>query len=226
MSKKLFIIGNEFDRFHGIPSSYGHFREYLEEIGAYDFLRGISKFIDSDDIWSNFEAALGVLNEEELRECHSDSVIDYGDIEWADSATHDFQNYIEEDLKFANKIPYYFFEWIYNLNTDVKRLLRKEYINNDNIFLTFNYTDVLESVYDIEIGNILYIHGKANRGNRLITGHSNKNFTIYKKPVFNSPEEEEEYYENLQEQDFRERQANEIIKNYFKSTYKNVEAII
>lgn len=226
MEKKLFIIGNGFDRFHGIPSSYYHFRDYLEESSANAFLNSISKFIESDDLWSNFEEALGCLNEEQLREEHSDSLIGYGDDEWRDSANHDYQFNIEEDLKFSKKISDYFTKWINSLDIDVKRVLRKKFINNDNIYLTFNYTNVLESVYNIKAQNILYIHGKANCGDKLITGHSNENFTIYKKTEFDSLEEEEEYYEYLQEQDFREQQANEIIKNYFKSTYKNVKAII
>jgi hypothetical protein len=223
MNKKLFIIGNGFDRFHGIPSSYSHFREFLEESGDNHFLNGISKFIESDDLWSNFEEALGCLNEDQLREEHIDLFERYGDDEWRDSANHDYQFNIEEDLKFSMEIPYYFTEWINSVDIDVERVLRKKYINNDNLYLTFNYTNVLESVYNIKTQNILYIHGKANRGDKLITGHSNKDFTIYKKPVFNSPEEEDEYYG---EQDFREQQANDIIKNYFKRTYKNVKAII
>ncbi len=87
-NKKLFIIGNGFDRFHGIQSSYGKFRDYLEEENEDKFLQGISQFIDWDDLWSNFEYALGRLNEEELREKHSDMFIDYGDDNWSESANH------------------------------------------------------------------------------------------------------------------------------------------
>lgn len=223
MSKKLFIIGNGFDRFHDIPSSYYDFREYLEESGANNFLNGICKYIESDDLWSNFEEALGCLNEDELREEHIDSVISYSDDEWRECANHDYQFFIEEDLKFSKEIPYYFAEWINDLDIDVKRLLRKKYINNNNLYLSFNYTNVLELLYNIKTQKIFYIHGKANCGDKLITGHSNKDFTIYKKPVFNSLEEKQEYYE---EQDFREQQVNKIIENYFKSTYKNVKTII
>ena len=37
--RNLVIIGNGFDLFHGIKSSYWDFKEYLEEIGEDEFIR-------------------------------------------------------------------------------------------------------------------------------------------------------------------------------------------
>ncbi len=117
----------------------------------------------------------------------------------------DYQMCIAEDLRFSKDIPKYFSEWIRSLDTNVNKILSSSYLNNNNLYLNFNYTNVLEEVYSINEGNILYIHGKALRGDKLIAGHHNSNFSIYKLPEFKSDEDREEYYGELQERDFESK---------------------
>jgi hypothetical protein len=58
MHDRLIIIGNGFDLYHGIKSSYYNFKEYLYNNSHINFLISIEKYIPSDELWSNFEQAL------------------------------------------------------------------------------------------------------------------------------------------------------------------------
>lgn len=119
MNDCLIVVGNGFDRFHGIPSSYWDFKEYLENRhDTYDFLEKIERFIDTDELWSNFEKALGDLDADELRDYFSDEIISYGDDNWSDSYHHSYQFSIEEGLSFASQISEYLKDWISDLDTD------------------------------------------------------------------------------------------------------------
>lgn len=99
-------------------------------------------------------------------------------------------------------------------------------LNRNCLFLNFNYTDTLEKVYGIPASNILYIHGNALRGNNLILGHHDATLFQGKTiPAFNAAEEHGIYMEDIEE-DFRLQEAKEIIKDYFRKTYKDTASII
>lgn len=153
-------------------------------------------------------------------------MLGYGDENWSDSAHHDFQYMIKEVLAFSSDISYYFSQWIQNIDTRVFTRVSSEVINAKSKFLTFNYTDTLESSYGIPEEQIVYIHGKALRGDKLIVGHHDTSL-IEEEEVeeFWSEEERELYYQNYAE-DVRITEAKEIIKNYFKHTYKDSTSII
>ena len=59
----LYVIGNGFDRHHGVRSSYLDFRDWLKQYhtelySLYDLIN------HSDEKWSNFEAAMPYLGRE------------------------------------------------------------------------------------------------------------------------------------------------------------------
>lgn len=49
-------------------------------------------------------------------------------------------------------------------------------VTNDNIYLSFNYTNTLEKLYGVRKNNICYIHGDASINNQLIFGHRNDSY--------------------------------------------------
>lgn len=227
MNRSLIIIGNGFDRFHNINSSYWHFKEFLEEEGEWGFLESIEKYIDADELWCSFEYALGCLDYETLEEDNSCYMLSYDDDNWSDSAHHDYQYMIEQELKFANDIPVYLHKWLLSLETKRKALLSFMIMNNNNTFMNFNYTDTLEATYNINRKNIFYIHGKALEIEDLVVGHGNKEMTednVQKE--FSSDEEQDAYYEYMSSFDVRELEAREVIRGYFRETYKDVDKII
>ena len=212
MLSRLIIIGNGFDLAHGLHTKYSDFMEYLcsyekepeiiygrfvrlDSISPRDqekhhFYEAISKYIPEQDLWSSFEEALSFLDYEQIQEDNSCYLLDYGDDNWRDSANHDFQYMIEEDLAFAKDISRYFSEWILHINTNVLPVVSSNILNRNCLFLNFNYTDTLEKVYGIPASNILYIHGNALRGNNLILGHHDATLFQGKTiPAFNAAEE-------------------------------------
>lgn len=248
MLSRLVVIGNGFDLAHGLHTKYSDFMKYLcsyekEPQVIYDrfirldsvslqdqerhrFYEAISKYIPEQDLWSSFEEALGFLDYEQIQEDNSCYFLDYGDDNWRDSANHDYQYMIGEDLSFASNIPRFFLEWINQIDTDVSPIVSPNILNRNCLFLNFNYTDTLEQVYDIPNTQILYIHGKASRGENIIIGHHDAALFQEKAiPAFNSAEEHEMYLDSLDE-DFRLQEAREIIRGYFRKTYKDTASII
>lgn len=222
---RLIIIGNGFDRAHGLPTSYEHFMKQLSEEQD-DFYNAICQYIPEEALWSSFEEALADLDYEQIQDDNSCYLLGYGDEDWRDSAHHDFQYMIGETLAFASDIPKYFIEWISSVDTNVSPVMPSHMVDKDNLYLSFNYTDTLENVYNIPEKNILYIHGKALRNDKLIVGHHSDDLVQDEsESQFPSEEEREIYYDNYSE-DIRVTEAKEIIKSYFKSTYKDTTLII
>lgn len=225
MLKRLFVIGNGFDIAHGLNTDYKAFLEQLSSEHS-SFYNAVCQYISEDVLWSNFEEALGYLDYEQLQDDNSCYYLDYGDDNWRDSANHDYQYMIGEYLSFASNIPRFFLEWINQIDTDVSPIVSPSILNRNCLFLNFNYTDTLEQVYDIPTTQILYIHGKASRGDNIIVGHHDAAlFQEKATPAFNSAEEHEMYMDSLDE-DFRLQEAREIIRGYFRKTYKDTASII
>ena len=72
----LFIIGNGFDRMHGTPSSYYHFRD---TIGKNNILRfTLETYIRKDNIWGDFESSLAYLDREMMLSTVDDWLDNFG----------------------------------------------------------------------------------------------------------------------------------------------------
>ena len=222
---KLIVIGNGFDIAHGLHTDYNYFLEQLTAEHT-TFYEMVCQYIPEDALWATFEEALSYLDDEQLQDDNSCYLLGYGDDNWRDSAHHDFQYMIGQALDFAPDIPNYFREWIQGINTCVQPIMPSHIVAQDNLFLSFNYTDTLERVYGIPANHILYIHGKALRGDNLILGHHNETLVQDEpEPVFETEEEREFYYDNYSE-DVRVLEAREIIKSYFKETFMDTTSII
>ena len=211
LPKKLVIIGNGFDLSHGLPTQYSSFKDYLEK-NYNSFFATLSKYFPNDPLWNSFEEALAELDYSEIEDENSCYLIGYGDENWRDSANHDYQYMIEESLSFAIKIPDYLKKWICTIDTNASPTLSNPIIDKNNLYINFNYTDTLEKVYNIPESNIIYIHGKALRGDKLIIGHHYLDQMISKL--------------QYKSDDFRIAEGKERIISYFRTTYKDTTTII
>ena len=116
-------------------------------------------------------------------------------------------------MGFASQIPEYLKDWISDLDIDdIEPQLSANIISPNNFYITFNYTRTLEDVYDIPDEQICHIHGSVDDFGELIVGHGDK--SSFKRPPLYSYEEDD---------DIRLIEGEELIAQYFKSTYKNVE---
>ena len=194
----LNIIGNGFDLFHGLPSSYYYFGCFLinenpslymelakwfgfrfaSEIRGYpeeDFEYGVE-----EQFWSDFEQSLGIVDESVIIDTYDSNLgleIEDYDIPM-------------DDYEVANQLRYYFIKWVTKtLDKESNYKIIKQYMNgiihkrkylndflNTDKYLVFNYTHVLQNLYNIERFNILYIHGECTGSeyDNLIFGHGNK----------------------------------------------------
>jgi hypothetical protein len=195
----LFITGNGFDIAHGLGTQYSKFREYL--IAAYKcppvnfmiydstVLPDGSEWIDPqysawvvlesvdsiDCDWSNFEKLL-----EYIDICRT--YID--DLEKPLDREGDFDHFAAADLyedsakslKMAFKgLPDLLNEWLSNLDKDnlYKKFNLQNLLDGETGFLSYNYTDTLESLYNFN--NVTHIHGElGDSGENIVVGSGNR----------------------------------------------------
>ena len=134
----------------------------------------IDKIDDSkENNWSELEKNLAYLDFQELFPDPEDYLDKDGDRNYWHIAI------INEDIA-ANlisptaSIKNFFSEWIHSIDINDAKLKQKfkETINNSSLFLSFNYTETLEKVYQINNEDICYIHGNQYR--EIQFGHGDK----------------------------------------------------
>ena len=161
----LVIIGNGFDVNHGLPSSYAHFKSWLRLNGKplYDFLE---RYIDvTGEWWHDFEKNLSEFNVPKLiRETPMEKR------PRDPRLLPDFSTPAAWKIdEIREKITKNFTEWVKTI--DGQSAKQTIDLPKASLYISFNYTDILERVYGINEHQILYIHGKASRGEDLIYGH-------------------------------------------------------
>lgn len=168
---KLIVIGNGFDIGHGIPCKYSHFQKYLKN-NREDILEVMEKFyytgVDSE-LWSDFETSLERdINYDSLSEIIGENSPNLGSDDFRDGDWYDAQIYTEQECdQLLKMVRSGFEEWIASLK--ISEVKKRYNIDRAALYLTFNYTDVLEKIYNIPVLNILHIHNKV--GEELIFGH-------------------------------------------------------
>jgi len=177
----LYIIGNGFDMYHGLNTSYQSFGLYLKENHSdiYDNLIEYYYLPDLDfdnDVkyyeWACFEIALADLDYSRILDDNSDWLPNVASDDFRDSDWHSLQIVMEElVIGLTTNLLSAFKEFLLEvkfLDISPSNLLS---IDNNAIFLSFNYTNTLEKYYAIDPENILYIHNKALSNDDLILGH-------------------------------------------------------
>ncbi len=174
----LHITGNGFDLSHGIESSYADFGKYAKKyygdwasqleacFPVSDYKSGVCK------LWSDLEQALG----------NPDFKAIY------DEATEDVE--IEEDHEIRyyalmadvpgyylspiiEKFPEIFEKWVQSIIIcKDDKIANIPHFDRTGMFLSFNYTETLELLYNVPRNNINYIHGRRLDSHaKLIVGH-------------------------------------------------------
>lgn len=218
---KLFLIGNGFDIGHNLLTKYWHFRTFL--LNKYpDFLNSFEKQYNiypwnderkNDLLWSRFETNLANIDEDTII---NDGVsinldLESGDVGIEDTLYHHFSL----EYEYINELAIYLKEWVASIKLD-NCAMRTSIINSENkdIFLSFNYTNVLEEVYGINPNKIVHIHGSLNGENdNLVLGHGNIDRIINIKDRITKAR-------NM----FSEKESSiySAIKDYYDKTYKDI----
>lgn len=215
----LFIIGNGFDLMHGVPSSYYHFRDTL---GRNNEIRETLEFyIRAENLWGDFENNLAYLDRE-LVLSSIDFWLEYMDVLDVDDDDFSLSSfYVTQDLTttpivtLMEELPKRFRRWIKSLKNDGKRSLPDTLLKKEARFITFNYTEFLETLYGIPQKSIVYIHGdRRDTKNVLILGHGHDTDDVYEE-WFNANKERKEFQPKWDEKDKYDRNDNPVYLAYF-----------
>lgn len=195
---RLFIIGNGFDRAHGLKTGYEDFHAFLQsqydvsdeedvldldlhmhqnrdgELDCDDnvavgfLVRLISQAEPYSEQWSALEDSLGKLDYSEVLDTVIRQYDKEGDLDdWYNVRL--YEDMAESISAIIKKFPMYFMNWVRSI--DIKNVKENKnfssLIQPGDLFLTFNYTELLEKVYKVE--SVCHIHGK--RGEKLVFGH-------------------------------------------------------
>lgn len=164
--KILYVIGNGFDLWHNLPTSYEHFyesaSEFLDEISTYYYLAQ-----NESVLWSNFEEDLGRFDWDSFYDAYND--IDISDDNFKPSMAYGLEDELtQEASNIIEGIQDAFLEWIETI--DSQGCERKFVFENDSKILSFNYTTTIQNVYQIGDEKIFHIHGRIG-SDRLVIGH-------------------------------------------------------
>ena len=234
--KTLYIFGNGFDIAHGIKTSYSAFRAFLNKnhesfLATFEGMYSIQPLDDTEpwytkeaqekwnqsvihNLWRNFEEEIGHPDVDEMYDfAYSmvDTMPEQGIIDTMDA-------YWRKQYGFVDELQKYVLEWVETIDTSNVTCKKDCLINNDNdLFMSFNYTDTLESAYGIRY--VLHLHGGASSCCKIppIMGHGNKYIIdSYRRKATEAMEEHVEWYESI---------CN-ATANFCESLYKNTDAII
>lgn len=235
----LNIIGNGFDLYHGLPSSYYYFGCYLikhnpefyEEIGKmYElhFMKMVGppiahdyEHVVDDFFWSDFESHLSRVDEFFVVESSED---DLG-LEYPDPVEIE----LEQD-KSADYIKSYFSKWIkdtldvsenYSRIDNTIKTQNRMVFGEEDYFLQFNYTHTLQELYHIDDEMIHYVHGecRGEEGENLIVGHGNDERIQEVRRIIEKLDEEYDYTQKS----YNRRNEYQCLHDYLKKLRKNVD---
>lgn len=163
----LYVIGNGFDLWHGLPTGYDRFYEFakdtLEEMEAY-YCFDVAK----KGPWCDFENSLGCFDWRLFYEAYDNTDIT------AENFRRSEVYGLEDDLteqadNHVTAIRECFREWIDGI--DISLAKKKMIFSPKDRFFTFNYTSTLQSVYGIDDSMVFHIHGRSDKFDELVFGH-------------------------------------------------------
>jgi hypothetical protein len=234
MVQKLYVLGNGFDLHHGLKTSYYDFAIYLKSSHRqlYDLLiQFINHPNSNEELWGDFEENLAHLDIDELLSDNTDLLPNYMDDDFRDRDRYAFPDQMDLHLDLLTKDLFSEFEnFIKSVVYIESSFERKIQLDNASLFLTFNYTNTLEKLYNIEKNKIIYIHNSVyDKYNNIILGHGIEPQTLNQKldpPSNLSPEELEEWYSEQDSGDYSYEEGKNTIIKYFSHTFKPTKQII
>lgn len=142
----LYIIGNGFDIHHGLSTKYSHYKKYLQNNNIYLYKNIIlfDYFANGniEDSWNSLDDALDLSADGFMDTIieNSERVLKSGEIDY-DSIKIDIENIAKDFKNFTND---YFFKWISSADDYIGNQLI--IYDTNPIFITFNYTNILENI--------------------------------------------------------------------------------
>ncbi len=178
----LFIIGNGFDLWHKLTTSYHEFYS----LNA-DYLDAQQNYFPTprygEELWSDFESALGEFDESVL--IAENDFMDFSGDDFPTQHLYGLEDAVSDFGKeFVSTVTSLFTEWVRGIDLSQTQCLMA--FPSGAKFINFNYTSTLQTLYQIPESSILHIHGAVAQSTRLVFGHSQE--------VMDSDPSEDSYY--------------------------------
>lgn len=193
---RLYIIGNGFDKAHGLDTNYWNFREYLQKtqlefLYRFEELYGFRPLDDTEygyskkaqerwnaavchGLWSKFEEKMAMPDVQSMLS-FSESIVGDLDLESGNIGIKDTMDYYwKQEYGFVKKLQFYLKEWISQIDLSKVSPIQSDLMEScEDYFFSFNYTALLEEVY--KIPHVLHIHGSvaSECDGEPIIGHCN-----------------------------------------------------
>lgn len=193
--KNLIIIGNGFDRWQDLPTSYEEFRKYyashveqvMSDMGFSKYSipddNGNEKLITAveliygdpfnpdklpDEFFWNFETALDKIDDQQLNLFFGRS----------QKGIADLRQLVSEARKILRTL---FCNWVTSLN--ICKMDSGYQFPDNCYFINFNYTDTLEKRFGVDSRDDYHIHGSAEEVDSIIVGHSSHPETAFRELI-------------------------------------------
>ena len=173
--KNLYIIGNGFDQHHDIPCSFLNFMAWIKENDESLFSRLARVYNNTWDYnwWRDFENSLAKLNFSYYANMkgnlYDPEYIKDGSIEEKTGLAS--RKVIEDFDRIKDSLKRDFQKWLLEAYEKCSIDKKIQLSGENNIFLTFNYTKVLEDIYKIDARQVYHIHGVIDDKDSMIFGH-------------------------------------------------------
>lgn len=174
----LYVIGNGFDLFHGLKTSYADFNEYLNtnEIDFGETAEFFEFSADEEGLWKDFENDLSSFDVDSYFDYHNE--VDVTREDFRTSEVYGLEDELSNQSEYlVSSIQEAFTDWIGSVEINTKYKINA--FTPSDVFLSFNYTPTLQTVYSIENERIFHIHGFVSESAELIFGHG---LTITQQP--------------------------------------------
>lgn len=239
--RKLFIIGNGFDLYHDLRSSYRDFRDYLTSESRIDLVEFFDSHFNIMDLPAEYTKIHEGLEDQPNSVAFGKKLAsNFGKILSLDTwsfleaslgclgGVNDGDEY--ETVTFSTDIRDLFNKWlsdkIAGCVSDVKQKLK---LSPEDLYLNFNYTAILEQIYNISESNVCHIHGKIGEGVEF--GHINYQAMQESLQTIDPPQVDQNVLNLIPDaQKILNAQAaklnsNHFLHDYYKNTLKDVKKI-
>jgi hypothetical protein len=227
--ERLYIVGNGFDLYHGLPSSYSEFGQFVRRTNPKVFEVAERFLFTEEQLWADFENSLAKLDVAGIVDEAEQYLLSYGAVEWSDAYHHHYPDTIEEiAATLSSGLHELFVAWLRSLTFPPSRPQLSN-IDRTARFLVFNYTATLQQLYAVSPSKILHIHGDlSGTAKDIVLGHgwepsslrNPPSLTMCQRSMVQNDEAE------IDERDTRVILGEQHINNYFMETFKPTAEIL
>lgn len=225
---KLVICGNGFDQHHRLPTNYTDYCLFLNrnhpdiirKMKFSDYFGGASTDINqtTNVFWTDVEGKLTYDFEahldntlEEFSPNYMDEKTDYGGVEV----------HVEEGLStFEDFTGLPFYEWLMTIPVSGTPQSSLFTLSPDDYYVTYNYTDTLETVYGIPKDHILHIHGSI-----CDLKNPKSNFEVHSEIQFGNPNSSKTNVEQILDSKYKNTEEEYFVRNAIPKLARTCEAM-